>query len=835
MRYAPSVQPWLDNDHLRLLHDALELQTLCSETFAPRSANAKFAQARSSKRAVLQFFVDPMHGSDANTGTMTSPFQTVFAGINSCRGQQNGCDVLLRGGTHYLNDTLQITDMHSGMRISAYNGEKAIVSGGRKIQGLTWTADTTQSGVFVTSLASFIDGLPRGVPALRHNGQRATLARFPNANPELDMFPVGYVTANTEWMKPAYHGQQCDPSKQCGFSDTEVIPATDAWHGMYQNWTIGHGGNCEKFDPPLGAFCSDKFYLLRQFPELHARAPSGIHGADHLPASPYRKVEGAVVHAWRPGHWYTWMFEIANVTPSVQVGHWTIHNNTNAVFGMVPAPKQSSGTVTYLGELSSFDACWRACNATAKCDSFAWHSENFPGWATQCYGISGHAWSAASQDGVVSGRGPHTEGGAYVFGSGGNQGSDGNDEGAEWFIEGVIEELDAPNEYFFDTETKLLHFKVNSTAPPASEIVVPTLANLFDIIGSQASPVRNVTIEGLTFTENRPTFMEPRGTPSGGDWALERQGAVRVEGSESTLIKDCVFKGLDTNAISINGYNRYVTVDKNEFVSLGQNAITSWGRADKNDGRSGNVPLYNTITNNFVHEIGFIQKQSSFYFQAETALATIHNNIVFNIPRAGINFNDGFGGGAEVANNLLFNTCRESGDHGAFNSWDRLPYITTMKDGSPSTVPRRNNVHNNFIVANYAADGGCLDNDDGSSYYDIHHNFCMYGGHKQNFDGHSKRSFGNIHVHPQVYGTKCIDEEAEGWGFGTSGPFGLPPKGYAEEYTDNVCILPKAGDPFIVSQGGDLQHRADFVNSMVLRNNTIFIPDGDANSDHCMG
>merc|ERR1711998_442510 len=254
---------------------------------------------------------------------------------------------------------------------------------------------------------------------------------------------------------------------------------------------------------------------------------------------------------------------------------------------------------------------------------------------------------------------------------------------------------------------------------------------------------------------------------------------------------------------------------------------------DKNDGRAGNVPLYNTITNNFVQEIGHYQKQSSFYFQAETAMATIENNIVFNIPRAGINFNDGFGGGAEIVNNLLFNTCRESGDHGAFNSWDRLPYITTYNDGTPSTVPKVNNVHNNFIVANYAADGGCLDNDDGSSYYDIHHNFCMYGGHRQNFDGHSKRSFGNIHVHPQVYGTKCIDEEAEGWGFdppASAGPYGLPPKGYAEEYTDNICILPKAGDPYLVSQGGSLDDRKAFENSMVLRNNTVYIPGGDAES-----
>merc|ERR1711972_636304 len=89
-----------------------------------------------------------------------------------------------------------------------------------------------------------------------------------------------------------------------------------------------------------------------------------------------------------------------------------------------------------------------------------------------------------------------------------------------------------------------------------------------------------------------------------------------------------------------------------------------------------------------------------------------------------------------------------------------------------------------------------------------------------------KRSFGNIHVHPQVYGTKCIDEEAEGW---TEEYKGLPPPGYAEEYTDNICILP-AGGPYIVSQAGSLDDPKGFAKGMVLRNNTIYIPGGDSKS-----
>ena len=42
----------------------------------------------------------------------------------------------------------------------------------------------------------------------------------------------------------------------------------------------------------------------------------------------------------------------------------------------------------------------------------------------------------------------------------------------------------------------------------------------------------------------------------------------------------------------------------------------------------------------------------------------LEGNIFFNGPRAGINFNDGFGGNSTIRKNLVFNTCRESGDHG---------------------------------------------------------------------------------------------------------------------------------------------------------------------------
>lgn len=44
----------------------------------------------------------------------------------------------------------------------------------------------------------------------------------------------------------------------------------------------------------------------------------------------------------------------------------------------------------------------------------------------------------------------------FTFGRGGNQGARGNDQGGDFFIENVMEELDHPGEFFFDKRTQKL-------------------------------------------------------------------------------------------------------------------------------------------------------------------------------------------------------------------------------------------------------------------------------------------------------------------------------------------------------------------------------------------
>jgi hypothetical protein len=211
--------------------------------------------------------------------------------------------------------------------------------------------------------------------------------------------------------------------------------------------------------------------------------------------------------------------------------------------------------------------------------------------------------------------------------------------------------------------------------------------------------------------------------------------AYRVLITFSILV--CHFFRLDGTAVFLSRRTRHITVEYSHFEWLGENAIATWGDSIDYDATLGEFPMYTLIQHNVMRELGIYQKQSSGVGQSKAALTTIRNNVMFNMARAAINFNDMLGGGDIVEGNLIFNTCRESGDHGPINSWDRQPYLTTLRDGkTKSFVPLLRTIQHNFIVANYGAAQG-VDNDDGSSFYHIKRNvFYMADGFKMDYGGH---------------------------------------------------------------------------------------------------
>ena len=316
--------------------------------------------------------------------------------------------------------------------------------------------------------------------------------------------------------------------------------------------------------------------------------------------------------------------------------------------------------------------------------------------------------------------------------------------GGGWAVDGVYEALDMPNEYYFAEKEQKLYYWPNGTeagAAPTEDLVAVQLKTLFSVKGevkqvnhaqtnatatnfAPGNAVRDITFKGIGFRDAADISMEPWGVPSGGDWGLHRGGALFFENTENCTVLDSKFVRLDGNVVFLSGYNRNTTISDNEFSWIGHSVAVGWGYTNEEDGTDGLQPRFTYLLRNYVREIGIIQKQSSFWNQAKACQTVIEDNIVFNGPRAAINFNDGFGGGTRVARNLIFNQCRETGDHGPINSWDRQPFLTDVAYGKskPSYDAAMTNVTQNLIWANYGSSQG-HDTDDGSSWYNISNNF----------------------------------------------------------------------------------------------------------------
>jgi hypothetical protein len=278
-----------------------------------------------------------------------------------------------------------------------------------------------------------------------------------------------------------------------------------------------------------------------------------------------------------------------------------------------------------------------------------------------------------------------------------------------------------------------------------------------------------------------------------------------------------------------------VTIEGNVFEWLGENAIATWGHTEGYDATSGSQPHNTLIQYNIMRELGIYQKQSSALGQAKTARTLVQNNVMFNTPRAAINFNDMMGGGDVVTRNVIFNTCRESGDHGPINSWDRQPFMTTLRDGKTESFdPLPREISHNFIFANYGASQG-VDNDDGSSWFHIFRNvFYSAEGFKMDYGGHDSVFEDNLVMAYPYDGQQCVNFASFFPGHGhavrrNKCVVGLEPPARAEDMT-SFEKMRRTRSPELDDMSDEVvvlleQCQNDTV---VLNNNEYFTPNGTA-------
>ena len=222
MWYAHRILPHATQADLQNLADALEggpRAVNCSVAVPKPAGRARLPAAAPRLRATPALFVDPVHGKDGNSGSQAAPLRTIQAAVYKARGlwEGRGGDIVLRAGTFYPQQPVQLDDRDSRLTIRAHDGEQVWVSGARRVDGVDWRPVAPgdmgiRSDVRGVYVAEMLKHGVTTVPGMRVDGRRMVRARFPNADPELGF---GSTLATDKW----------DEAKT-ELPDQDIYPAT---------------------------------------------------------------------------------------------------------------------------------------------------------------------------------------------------------------------------------------------------------------------------------------------------------------------------------------------------------------------------------------------------------------------------------------------------------------------------------------------------------------------------------------------------------------------------------------------------------------------------------
>ena len=328
------------------------------------------------------------------------------------------------------------------------------------------------------------------------------------------------------------------------------------------------------------------------------------------------------------------------------------------------------------------------------------------------------------------------------------------------YVENVFEELDTPGEWFLDKKKHILYFY----PPPQLDlnnavIEVVRLKHLIELQGTAKAPVSWIGLRNLSFRHTARTFMETREPLLRSDWRIYRGGALYLTGTEDVHAVNCTFDQLGGNCIFVSNYNRRTLVSGCHIADAGSNGIAFVGdpAAVRNplfayDERHSIEELDRTpgpLTNNYpencvvedclIYRTGRVEKQTAPIEIDMSKSITVRHVSAYDVPRAGINIGDGCWGGHHVDHCDIFDTVKETGDHGSFNSWGRDRWwgvkgtdLDTVLSGANASLPILDAADPNILSnSRWRCDHGWdIDLDDGSSNYRIYNNLCLNGGLK---------------------------------------------------------------------------------------------------------
>jgi len=346
-------------------------------------------------------------------------------------------------------------------------------------------------------------------------------------------------------------------------------------------------------------------------------------------------------------------------------------------------------------------------------------------------------------------------------------------------VENIFEELDAAGEWFHNAKTSTLYYMPDAGVDIAdAKVEVVRLRHLIELQGTQAAPVKFISLQGFTVRHAARTFMDCKEPLLRSDWAIYRGGAFLLTGTEDVSILDCEFDQVGGNAVFVNNYNRRTLVKGCHIHDTGASGVCFVGdpkavrnplfeynetqhlsEIDLTPGpKTDNYPADSTVEDCLIHGIGSVEKQPAGVQISMAQGITVRDVSIYDCARSGINVSEGTWGGHLIEGCDVFDTVLETHDHGSFNSWgrDRFWHIKEASAKQVAELSLLDAVETSVIRnSRWRCDHGWdIDLDDGSSNYDIYNNLLLAKGLKLR-EGFRRHAWNNVIVnnglHPHVW------------------------------------------------------------------------------------
>ena len=365
------------------------------------------------------------------------------------------------------------------------------------------------------------------------------------------------------------------------------------------------------------------------------------------------------------------------------------------------------------------------------------------------------------------------------------------------YAENIREEMTRPGEWYFDEKEMCVYVRlVPGDDLDRAEIAVSP--GFFILEGCE-----NVTVENITFQRGIRTFMDTKEPLLRSDWTIYRGGAVLAKNARNCRIDRCSFLDIGSNGVFVDGNCENISITRTHFADIGASALCFVGypdsvrsplfeyneRQDLQDidlekgPQSDNYPKNCLVEDCLIEKVGTVERQATGVQISMAYGVTVKNCTVCHTSRSGINISEGTFGGHRIEGCDVFDTVRETGDHGCFNSWGRDRYwnLGGVEDRDAWQYARLDMLAPNVITrSRFRCDRGWdIDLDDGSSDYIITENLCLNGGIKLR-EGFFRTVRNNIMVnntlHTHAWYPNSGDVAENNIMFGDYAPYAMPEK-----------------------------------------------------------